>query len=389
MRISYSQIDWFLRCPYLFKYQFIDNNRLPRGKSAVFGGILHAVMEYLYKERPLFPTLSEALGFYERMWEDRHATSFFPSELDAGVHFKEGMRIIKEYYDKHGSDEAHVLSLEKHFSLPLEDPGTGEVHVIAGQIDRIDKTPDMLEIIDYKTGRELRSEEQVASDLQLGIYHMALDALWPKMSQEYEGNIFVSLYFLRHQQKVSTKKSKKDILQTKEILLGYLRSIQEAIKKDTFEAKPSSLCQIEPYNRICPYFKDRYRTQKPKIQGKTEVGAVVREYSGLKEQERETKNRIAALGEMINEYMDAQELEGIFEQNEGITRVTVPVYQVDQEAVRVALEPLGKWQDVLEVSKSKLQKIKKELPEETRKQIANAQTIKSKSRSLRLKKLKA
>lgn len=389
MRISYSQIDWFLRCPYLFKYQFIDGNRLARGKSAVFGGILHKVMEHLYKEHPLFPTLSEALGFYERLWEERRASSFFLSELDASVHFKEGMRIIKEYYDKHGLDEVHVLSLEKRFSLSLEDPQTREVHIIAGQIDRIDKTPDVLEIIDYKTGRELRSEEQVRSDLQLGIYHVALDALWPQMVMEHKDRVVASLYFLRHQQKVSTKKGKKDIAHTKEILLEYLQKIQDAIKKDAFEAKPSSLCQIEPYNRICPYFKDRYRTQKPKIQGKTEVGAVVKEYSGLKEQERETKKRLAALGEMINEYMDQEGLEGIFDGNEGITRVTVPLYQLNAEAVRAALEPLGKWQEVLEVSKSKLQEIAKELPEETRKQIANAQTVKSKSRSLRVKKLKA
>lgn len=389
MRISYSQIDWFLRCPYLYKYQFIDNNRLPRGKSAVFGGILHAVMEYLYKEHPLFPTLSEALAFYERLWEERRAASFFPSELDARVHFTEGMRIIKGYYEKHGASEPHILSLEKRFEVPLEDPQTGQVHVIAGQIDRIDKTPQTLEIIDYKTGRELKSEKQVAADLQLGIYHMALDALWPEMMKEYEGNVLVSLYFLRHHEKVSTKKSSEEIRETRQILLNHIRAIEKASKEGTFDPMPSSLCQIEPYNRICPYFKDRFRAEKPKLQGSVAVEAVIREYASLKNRERENKKRLATLNEMVHEYMDAEGLEGIFDGNTGISRSKISLYQFDAKALRDLLDPLGKWEDVLEVSKLKVKKIKKELPESVRRRIEEAQIVKSVSRVLRVKKVRA
>lgn len=387
MRLSYSQLEWFLRCPYVFKYQFIDKKSLPPGKSAAFGALLHRVMEFLYKGQPLYPTLSEALAFYEKEWQKRGIASLFPTEVEAKVYFNEGMRIIKGYVEKHDLEHSQVLSLEKFFSIPLEDDENGTTHLFTGRIDRVDKIANGLEVIDYKTARTLKTQQQVSTDLQLAIYHMAVASLWPDIVAQYKENIRVSLYFLRHQEKVSTTKNFEELVKTKETLLSYIAEIEDAIEKNNFEARPSPLCQMEPYSAICPYFADRHRKERPKIAGEHDVSAVIQEYLGLKQSERSTKQRLGELALLIQEYLDEQELEGIFDGDTGIVRFSVPRYELDSSKIRDILLPLDKWGEVIDVSRSKLSAIKKELPVHISKKLDEAQKHVGSSKALRVKKL--
>lgn len=387
MRLSYSQLEWFLRCPYLFKYQFIDKHPLPKGKDAVFGALLHSVMEYIYKQRPLYPTLTESLSFYENEWSKKELDSFFPSPLDASVHFKEGLRIITDYYQKNDIEGSKILALEKYFEVPISDPDTDETHLLTGRIDRIDKRDDGLEVIDYKTNRTLQSEEQIARNLQLALYHLGVASLWPRLVEKYHNNITVSLLFLRHQEKISAKKTQAELERTKEVTLEYIRKIQDSIKKDSFDSRPSPLCQMEPYSLICPYFKDRHRTRKPKIANQREVSEVIKEYLELKGEERKAKERLSELNELIHQYLDSEGLEGIYDGDVGILRSEIPTYELDRQALQQVLEPLGKWQGVLEVSKGSLEKVKSELPLEYREKINKAKKVKDITKSLRIKRL--
>ena len=97
MRLSYSQIDWFLRCPYIFKYQYIDKHRLPSGKAAVFGGLMHKVLEFIHKDSLLTPTPTQAMQFFEQKWEKNNLEKYFKTKIDAEKHYEEGLRIIKDY----------------------------------------------------------------------------------------------------------------------------------------------------------------------------------------------------------------------------------------------------------------------------------------------------
>ncbi len=385
MRISYSQLEWFLRCPYLYKYQYIDKNKFPKGKDAIFGSLLHDTLEHVYAQRPVFPTLSETLTFFEKEWERKEAESFFDSPLDAGVHFKEGLRIIKDYYSKNDFEHSNVLALEKLFEVPIEDPRTKEMHLLTGRIDRIDKTAQGIEVIDYKTNKTLKSKKQVAQDLQLALYHLGIASLWPDLVTQYKDNIYVSLYFLRHNEKVSVQKKQEELDDIKDKLLGYIQDITRAIAKDEFPPRPSLLCGREPYSRICPYFKDRYRIEKPKIASKQEVGEVISEYTSLKAQEKEIKRRIGELGELVHGYLDEQNLEGIFDNETGIIRFQLPRYEVEKEQVKAILNPLGRWEEVLEISQTKLKKLKNELPEEYRAKLDEARKLKGVTKSLRVK----
>lgn len=387
MRLSYSQLEWFLRCPFVYKYIYIDKNSIPRGKDAVFGGLLHSVLERVYKDRPAILTLSEALAFFEKEWERGQVASYFATPLDARMHFKEGLIIINGYYQKNELEKTRIIALEKLFEVPLEDPRGKEIHLLTGRIDRVDQLANGLEVIDYKTSKSLKSQAQIAKDLQLSLYHLGIASLWPDLVKRYEGEVYVSLYFLRHNEKVSVKKSAKEIEETKEKLLDYIHQITEATRKNSFEPKASILCAIEPYCRICPYFSDRYRTAKPPLPNKQEVAQIITEYIALKIKEKEARTRLSQLNEIINAYLDDQKLEAIYEGDEGITRSSIPFYELDLALVKKILQKLGKWEDVLEVSKTKLKKLTNELPMEYRQKLKEAQKLKKIVNILRMKKI--
>lgn len=387
MRLSYSQLEWFLRCPYLYKYQFIDKHTLPKGKDAAFGGLLHRALEELYKRKPIIPTLTELLSFYEEEWQKRSLHSYFANDVEANVHFKEGMRVLKDFYESNDIGGTRILALEQFFDVPVQDRETGRTHILSGRIDRIDKTKEGIEIIDYKTSRVLKSEKQTSDDLQLSLYHLGMSFLWPEMIQKYRNRVSVALYFLRHGEKVIVRKTPEELKATKDTLLRYIRDIEEALKTSTFEARPSLLCAREPYARICPFFKDRYRDEKPRIQGEKEVGVIVREYGSLKSEEKKIKKRLLELARMIHEYLDDQGLEGIYDGEMGILRSHSALYDIDKFLLKEVLSELGKWEEVLKVSQSKLKKIIGELPEEYREKIKKAQKVKGVSKSLRIKKI--
>jgi len=67
-------------------------------------------------------------------------------------------------------------------------------------MDEINKNG--IEIIDYKTSRKMPSQEMVDKNLQLSIYHLGLIKRWPHISP---GEVKLSLYFLEHGEKISTK----------------------------------------------------------------------------------------------------------------------------------------------------------------------------------------
>lgn len=386
MRLSYSQIEWFLRCPYVYKCLFIDKEPVPKNQDAAYGGILHEVMQNMYERKPFVPTLTQSLQFYEEQWNKRSLPSYFANTIQEQVYFKEGLSIIKNYYTKCNVEESLVMSVERFFEVPIEDKERGSIHLLTGRIDRIDKTQDSLEIVDYKTGKTLKTYAEVAEDLQLSLYYLGVQSLWPDMVERYHGNIRVSLYFLRHGEKISVKKSEDELEKTKRQLIQYIRRIEDAILTNSFEAKFSSLCAREPYSRLCPFFKDKYRINKPPLPNKQEVGDAIKTYTVLKEQEKLVKKQITELSKTIHLYLDEEKLESIFDGDVGITRSQFFLYTIDVPVIRALLERLGRWEEVIEVSKNKLAKLKKELPQEYRKKIDEAKIQKGVSKSLRIKK---
>ncbi|HRZ29613.1 MAG TPA: PD-(D/E)XK nuclease family protein [Candidatus Paceibacterota bacterium] len=80
--------------------------------------------------------------------------------------------MLKNFYQKNGHKDVTILSLENPFEISLND-SNNQVHIVSGIIDRIQKSQDRYEIMDYKTGKRLPTQNKVNQNSQLSIYALA------------------------------------------------------------------------------------------------------------------------------------------------------------------------------------------------------------------------
>ena len=155
LSFSYSKMGMYKECPQKYKFRYV--HMLPEQPKYyfAFGSALHEVMEYIYNPaNPAFPTLGEALAFFEKYWNkttfDQKGYASVEKEL-AG--YAEGRRIIEAYYAKHAADFFHPLSVEMKSTLDID--GLSLISIL----DRIDYLGDgQIKILDYKTGKTVQRE---------------------------------------------------------------------------------------------------------------------------------------------------------------------------------------------------------------------------------------
>ena len=382
MRTSYSAIETYLQCPKKYKFQEIDRIRAPKSHEALFGTLIHQTLKFMFKRDPLFPTLDEVIGYFRENWPKRekfeegikNALGRGWSEEEEKIYFEEGVKMLKKFYEKNAPWNFSVLDLESRFEIALEDPKTGETHVLAGIIDRIDKlTNDTYEIIDYKTSKRMPSQDALDKNLQLSLYSLGLQKKWPHIRPE---DIKLSLYFLKHGEKLSTKTTAETTEQTKEHILKSVREIQEKLRTGKeFEPMPSALCDWCPYKPMCPAWKHLYRDKQQAIGNKEDINNVVREYFDLKKSEHKNEARLEELQKQIKEYMKTGGLTRVFGDDGVISQKTIQRYEYDWEKIKTLLSPIGKWEEILKADDAKLKKIMREIPEEIRNAVTDARKI--------------
>lgn len=381
MRLSYSALQLFKDCPYLFKYVYLERHKLPKSKEQIFGTLLHTSFKKTLEKNPLFPALEETLSDFDERWGKSALLELFTDKTEALVYQTEAHRILTWFHKQQLSPTLDTIALERSFMLPIRDPKSGTTHAITGRIDRIDRTAEGgFHIIDYKTSRSLPTEENLQQNLQLILYHMAVHHMWPSLLGGKKIPVKVSLMFVRHGETLTTTIPAGRVKQSRKELLATLREIEAS----DFPARSSQRCASYPYKLVCPYFKDQFRKEKPKIAGEHEVATVVDEYHELKTKEKQIKRRIAELSGLIKDYLDEQSLEAIFSETGGVTRTNYETYRFNQDKVRSILEPIGKWEEVITLEQNKLKKLLPSLSESVREQLATARESAGQRSVLRL-----
>lgn len=370
MRTSYSALNTYKSCPLKFKYQELDKIRVKKGKEAVFGAAMHETLKYTFTKNPLFPTLAEIIDFFKKIWRERSSKIEIDNE-EKEDYEKDAETMLNGFYKKNQPWNFNTVDLESRFDFTISDENSEEKHTITGIIDRIDKNSDNeYEIIDYKTASRMPSKDTVDRDLQLSIYHLGILTRWPQILPE---NIKLSLYFLKHNEKISTERSSRDTEKTQNALLSLIREILEKMNKNDFSPTPSALCGWCGYKNICPMWKHEFKEFSISNNqfSKEKSDKTIKEYLELKEAEQKNKKRIAELQAKIHEFMNAENVERIFSENEYITRKIKETAKYDLEKVREILEPLGFWKELQKVDETALNKIIPKLPREIQEKLKN------------------
>jgi len=372
MNTSYSALDTFLICPLKYKYSQIDRIKTPKSKEMVFGTLIHNTLKLVHTPGILSPTPEQALDYFSKNWN----AEVFADEIEERAAFSQGVAMIQDYYKKNDIAKINIIDLESRFQVEMGVEG--DKHIISGIIDRIDKTEDGYEIIDYKTTRKLPSQEKVDNDLQLSIYLAAFLKRYPKEFENLD-KIKVSLYYLKHGVKLSSQRTLEQVKKSEELMLDLISQIG----KSKFEPTLSGLCDWCGYQNICPMWKHKFSKVE---QVDIDSVKIIEEYIALKDEIRSKSDRVGELQEKLNEYMDRENVDQVFGDVGRILRTIRKTYKYDKDKLRSILEPLDKWEAVLKVDGVALKNILGVLPYEARKGAESAKEVDKESKSFVVKK---
>jgi putative RecB family exonuclease len=377
MRTSYSALETFKQCPQKYKFESIDKIRQPKSREAVFGTLIHSSLKYLFTANPLFPSLDEVIAHFRNGWSESEMPDLTEEEKQA--YLEQGEALLRRFYAKNQPWNYNVVDMETRFELVLDDPKTKTQHTLAGIIDRIDKPTDTeYEIIDYKTSRKMKAQDALANDLQLSLYHVALLNRWPHINPQA---VTLSLYYVKHNEKLSSKRAVEQTAHTKEAILNTIRDIETRTASGEFPPRPSALCDWCGYKNMCPAWK--YLFTEPKIENteqRNHIEQSISEYVTLKKESQAHTKRLAELQQNIKSYMEQEGITRVFSSAGTISKTEQVRHGYDYEAIHKTLEDHGRidvWNALLSPDDKKIKKIMDTLPSPLQEKIVEARTEKT------------
>jgi putative RecB family exonuclease len=263
--LSYSSYHTYLECQLRWKYLYVDRlPETPRGYFS-FGRVVHSVLEELvrplvipsarragesesqrtlddWQAHPRDPhtlpwmTREEMFAAYDRLWVSEGYTS---AEEEARYRAL-GRELLGRYYDRLAKERPNPVAVEEH----LEARWDGiPIH---GYIDRIDRTAGGgLEVLDYKTSRELSAGDAKDSD-QLSLYQVLVESNY---SEPVEG---LTLYHLRSLTPIRVAPRDRASLTS---LYDRLGTVSDGIRAEAFEPTPGRHCSRCDFRSRCPEFR--------------------------------------------------------------------------------------------------------------------------------------
>jgi DNA helicase-2/ATP-dependent DNA helicase PcrA len=235
--LSFSQIDTFQKCPRQYRFKYIQRIPVPPGAAAGFGSSMHNTLRdfYLAVKAGKKPTKKELFNLLMANW----VAEGYSSKAHESRMKRQGKRILADFFDQ-AFDPKHVpKELEQTFVVRVSPRLK-----VGGRIDRVDKSQESLEIIDYKTGR-LMDQKDVDKSLQMTVYAMAaVDEGIHGMNPE---NVTLTFYFLDSGEKRSTKRTASQLAKAKKEIVQKAKEISES----DFKPKPGIWCEFCDFRLLC------------------------------------------------------------------------------------------------------------------------------------------
>ena len=262
--LSYSSFRTYEECPLRWRFLYVDKlPEAPRGYFT-FGRVIHSVLEELVaplvvpagkragendRQRtldewhpapghaaPRWMTEEEMLRAYDTAWSSEGYTSAEEESRYRAL----GREILLGYLDALRRERPLPVAVEEH----LEARWDGiPVH---GYVDRIDRTPaGGLEVVDYKTSRDLSNEDARDSD-QLSLYQVLVENNY---AEPVEG---LTLYHLRSLTPLRSAPRERSTLVGLHDRLGVAL---DGIRAEAFEPTPGRHCARCDFRDRCPEFR--------------------------------------------------------------------------------------------------------------------------------------
>ncbi len=266
--LSYSSLRTYLECPLRWKFLYVD--KLPEAPRSYFsfGRTIHSVLEELVRPflvpesvprksagktqrrldewhgggplvegRPEPLSKDQVLAAYDRLWvKDGYASS------EEETRYKTlGENMLLRDYDQFLEEHPRPVAIEEYLQSSLDGI---PVH---GYIDRIDLMPSGgLEVLDYKTSRDLSIQEARDSD-QLAMYQVLVESNYALPVER------LTLYHLRSLTPHRTPARGAPAIAQLSQKVG---DVADGIRNQRFDPTPGRQCERCDFRALCPEFRE-------------------------------------------------------------------------------------------------------------------------------------
>lgn len=223
--ISYSRINSYDMCNAKYFYSYIQKAEDVFSAPAAMGNMVHSVLEDFVGHVLDLQTMLDLFHKYRERFD--------PEKLIPQKMIDIGTEMMGQFVDRHKTDVFHVVEKEMPFSFVLGPA------LINGFIDLVQWLPNgELQAVDFKSGSYEVTKKDVPTNLQLGIYAVALQKIYPGVP------INVQLYYLRSGRRKSHRFSDEELEGMKaRIHDKVIEIIEDRDFKHTDNKKICSFCE--------------------------------------------------------------------------------------------------------------------------------------------------
>ncbi len=241
---SYSELSDYVRCAYDYKLRYIYNFNPELVQALGYGKQVHNIINLLHKKAQKtgkIPTLDEASRI-----ADKHFYLRYAAEEQMETLKKSAIKSVQNYIKLWEKDFSLTVKTERAFEFDVENA------LISGSIDllkRENSSEDILEIVDFKTGKQ-RTQIEEDSILQAQLYTIAArEALGLNVKKAY-------IHYLDS----GAKPERVEVLTTSKQLEYALKTLIHAVngitsRKFNRDAKSMKTCNGCDFKHFCPKIK--------------------------------------------------------------------------------------------------------------------------------------
>ncbi|MFH1784354.1 MAG: ATP-dependent DNA helicase [bacterium] len=238
LTIGPYHVDDYLTCPLKYKYIHILRVPIMRNHTVVYGSALHKVVEEYYKRRIKKKKVS--WKDMEKIFDQNWQSEGFLSRAHEETRYREGLEVVKKFYQRQQKEEILPTYIEKEFKFPIGN------NRISGRWDRVDVDGEKVVIIDFKSSdvkEQDKADKKAQKNTQLAIYALASKNVLGKTPD------WVGLYFLESGIIGKSVKTDKDLDDT----INKVNKAATGIRRRDYKPTPNyNDCSYCPYNTICP-----------------------------------------------------------------------------------------------------------------------------------------
>jgi len=299
LAFSYSKMSLYEECPLKYKFKYIDKIKEEPKFYFAFGSAIHAALEFMYAVKaPPFPTVEEVCAEFKREWGLKsYLEKGYRTQQKSDDDYLKGVAMLKAYYDHNRARLAPPFLVEYATDVAVDGL---KVRIIADKIEY--KGGGLVEIIDYKTGKDVKRQPS-----QLYMYQKIaeLDPLLKEKIAETYGHKVADVRISRmlYYHVPTNKEYSFDRADDKEIGGFWERAlgVADSIKGLKFDPTPSERgCSWCDYKSLCPhFFGNNPPPAEHKLTSAENIEVLVDRYGRLKERMDEIQAQLSEVGESI------------------------------------------------------------------------------------------